>query len=81
MDWLSDTVSFSSTVLFISIFIGLILIVLWAILPFSIIGIKPMLKKIIQQQESIKYLLEQMRRESNSEKKIDPASLQNKQNS
>lgn len=75
MDFLNENLGLPSIFLFLSIFMGLILTVLWVLLPFSIIGIKPMLKKIIQQQESIKYLLEQIRQERISEKDTDPGSF------
>lgn len=67
MDIFNFNETFGSIMVVFLIFLGLIFSIIWGMLPFFIVGIKPLLRKIIEQQESIRSLLEKIYNETKYE--------------
>ena len=58
MDHLSDSASIVAVLVLLAALLAVVLIVCWIVLPFAVIGTKPLLRQLIREQQSTNRLLE-----------------------
>jgi len=69
-DRMFDLIPTLSAVVIVAGFFGLILLILWVALPFSVFGIKPLMRQMIERLDKLNDRLEQIER-TVAEKRID----------
>jgi threonine/homoserine/homoserine lactone efflux protein len=58
MDHLSDSASIVMVLTLVAIVLGVVLVVCWIILPFAVIGLKPLIRELIREQQANNKLVE-----------------------
>jgi predicted PurR-regulated permease PerM len=58
MDHLSGSASVVAILALVAIALGIVLIVCWIVLPFAVIGTKPLVRELIREQQATNRLLE-----------------------
>jgi predicted PurR-regulated permease PerM len=58
MDYLSSGASIVAILALVAIVLGVLLIVCWIVLPFAVIGTKPLVRELIREQQMTNKLIE-----------------------
>jgi hypothetical protein len=58
MDHLSGSASIVMILSLVAIVLGVVLIVCWIVLPFAVIGMKPLVRELIREQQTTNKLVE-----------------------
>ena len=58
MDHLSDSASVVAILVLVAVVLGVVLIVCWIVLPFAVVGTKPLVRQLIREQQMTNGLLE-----------------------
>jgi predicted PurR-regulated permease PerM len=58
MDHLSGSGSIVVILALVAIVLGVVLVVCWIVLPFAVIGIKPLIRELVREQQTTNRLIE-----------------------